>query len=251
MLVIDQVGYGERRSHPFHGPNDYSKPYRVSRQDYFFRYDSGVQLQLIGDSLMGWMVHDLRRGIDLLLAQQGADPKRVILLGAVAGGGDPAAVTAALDRRVTCCVPFNFGGPQPETSYPLPDDTDTTFNYLGGTYWDTTRGLRLGGRDDFPPWVIVASLAPRRLVHAHEFSWDRQRDPVWQRYRKVWGFYDAVDRLGFAHGKGLLKGNAAEASHCTNIGRFHRRTIHPLFARWFGIEVSEYSARASARNSSV
>ncbi len=149
-------------------------------------------------------------------------------------------------------MPFNFGGPQPETRYPLPEDAETSFNYLGGSYWDSTRGLRLGGRDDFPHWVIVASIAPRRLIHAHEFSWDKDRDPVWNRYQKVWGeFYNAGDNLGFAHGKGLLKLRPPEASHCGNIGAFHRRMIHPLFERWFGIKVmekDEYSARASPPN---
>jgi dienelactone hydrolase len=238
VLVIDQVGYGERHSHPFNSA--------TTRQDYFFRLDSGIQLQLLGDSLMGWFAWDLMRGVDLLLARPGTDPKRILILGAVAGGGDPAGVTAALDRRITCCVPFNFGGPQPETRYPLPADSETTFNYLGGTYWDSTRGLRLGGRDDFPHWVIVASIAPRYLIHGHEFSWDGEHDPVWKRYQRVWGdFYGAADHLGVAHGKGLLKGQPPEASHCTNIGKFHRKMIHPLFERWFNIKVTEadeYSA---------
>ena len=211
VLVIDQVGYGERRAHPFHRDEDYAKPYRTTRQDYYFRYDSGVQLQLLGDSLMGWMAWDLMRGVDLLLAREGIDPQRIILLGAVAGGGDPAAVTAALDRRIACCVPFNFGGPQPETRYPLPEDAERSFDLLGGTYWDSTRGLRLGGRDDFLHWVIVASTAPRRLIHAHEFSWDRDRDPVWKRYQQVWGqFYNAADNIGFAHGYGTLRQQAAQ-----------------------------------------
>ncbi len=81
---------------------------------------------------MGWMAWDLMRGVDLLLARPGIDPERIILLGAVAGGGDPAAVTAALDPRITAVVPFNFGGPQPETHYPLPDDAEDSFNYAGG-----------------------------------------------------------------------------------------------------------------------
>ncbi|MBY0521821.1 MAG: acetylxylan esterase [Gemmataceae bacterium] len=246
VLVIDQVGYGERRSHPFNSAEDYAKQYRTGRQDYFFRQDTGVQLQLMGDSLMGWMVWDLMRGVDLLLARDGIDPKRIAILGAVAGGGDPAGVTAALDRRIACCVPFNFGGPQPESRYPLPDDSETSFNYLGGSYWDSTRGLRLGGRDDFLHWVIVASTAPRRLIHAHEFSWDQEHDPVWKRYQKIWGeFYKDMDSLGFAHGTGTLKGRPPEASHCNNIGKIHRRLIHPLFERWFDIKVAEkdeYSA---------
>jgi len=242
-LVIDQVGYGERRSHPFHSDADYPKPYKTSRQDYYFRYDTGVQLQLLGDSLMGWMAWDLMRGVDVLLAGDGIDPKRIIILGAVAGGGDPAGVTAALDERITCCVPFNFGGPQPETKYPLPDDAETKFNYLLFTYWDSTRGLRLGASGDFPHWVITASIAPRYLIHGHEFSWDGERDPVWKRYQKVWGeFYGQADRVGVAHGKGILRLSAPAASHCTNIGEFHRRMIHPLFVKWFGIQAKEYSA---------
>lgn len=241
VLVIDQVGYGERRSHPFNKDSDYAKPYKVGRQDYYFRYDTGVQLQLMGDSLMGWMAWDLMRGVDLLLARDGIDAKRIALLGAVAGGGDPAGVTAALDPRITCCVPFNFGGPQPETKYPLPDDAETSFNYLLFTYWDSTRGLRLGGSEDFPHWVITASIAPRYLIHGHEFAYDKDRDPVWKRYQKVWGnFYKAADNVGIAHGKGGLKLRPPEGTHCNNIGEYHRRMIHPLFDKWFGIKAVEY-----------
>ena len=87
-----------------------------------------MQLHLVGESLMGWMAWDLMRGVDLLLARPGIDKDRVILLGAVAGGGDPAAVTAALDPRITAVVPFNFGGPQPE--YAVPDDPDAGFQLL-------------------------------------------------------------------------------------------------------------------------
>lgn len=242
VLVIDQVGYGERRAHPFSKDADYDKPYKVGRQDYYFRYDNGVQLQLLGDSLMGWFAWDYMRGVDLLLAREGVDAKRIAILGAVAGGGDPAGVTAALDPRITCCAPFNFGGPQPETKYPLPDDAETSFNYLLFTYWDSTRGLRLGASGDFPHWVITASIAPRHLIHGHEFAWDGQRDPVWKRYQKVWGdFYQAGERIGVAHGKGILKLRPPEASHCNHIGEFHRRMIHPLFDKWWGVKAQEYS----------
>jgi dienelactone hydrolase len=240
VLVIDQTGHGERRAHPFHRAEDFPKPFQVSRQDYRFRYDSGVQLHLLGDSLMGWMAWDWMRAVDLLLDRPGIDPRRIAILGAVAGGGDPAGVAAALDPRIAACAPFNFGGPQPESRFPLPDDAETRFNLLGGAYWESTRGLRLGGRDDFFPWVIVASTAPRPLIHAHEFAWDEARDPAWSRYRKIWGdFYGAADKLAAAHGKGTLKQQPPEASHCTNIGRFHRRMIHPAFARWFDIRVEE------------
>ena len=50
---------------------DYREPFRVGRQDYYFRYNVGLQLHLVGESLMGWMVWDLMRGVDVLLAAAG------------------------------------------------------------------------------------------------------------------------------------------------------------------------------------
>jgi len=139
VLVMDQLGHGERRLHPFVDAASFKGSFRVGRQDYYFRYNAGMQLHVIGDSLIGWMVWDLMRGVDLLLARPGIDKDRIILLGAVAGGGDPAAVTAALDRRIAAVVPFNFGGPQPETVYPLPADPEMAFNYAGSGSWESTR----------------------------------------------------------------------------------------------------------------
>ena len=244
VLAIDLYGYGERRLHPFRRDDKFAGGYRWSRQDYYHRYDNAVHLKLLGDSLMSWFVWDLRRGLDVVLAKVGADASRVIILGGVAGGGDPAAVTAALDERISACVPFNFGGPQPETQYPLPTDAATSFNYVGGSYWDMTRGLARSAADGFHQWLVVASIAPRRLIHAHEFSWDRQRDPVWKRYQKIYGdFYQQPEHLSYAHGKGLLRGPSAKASHCTTIGRFHRQLIHSAFKRWFQIDADEYSQR--------
>jgi dienelactone hydrolase len=246
VLAPDHLGHGERRQHPFVTAADYNGSFQLGRQDYYFRYDTSLQLYLVGETLMGWMVHDLMTGVDQLLAQPGIDPKRIMLLGSVAGGGDPAAVTAALDERIACVAPFNFGGPQPETRYPLPDDAETTFNYAGGGSWESTRNLYRSAADGFLPWAIVGSIAPRHLIHAHEFSWDREHDPVWQRYAKIWNLYGVSERLGFAHGQGTLTGQNPPGSHCNNIGAVQRRQIHEAFRTWFGIDVkpeNEFSAR--------
>jgi len=248
-LVIDQLGHGERGDHPFRSERDYKKKnsgYRWWRQDYYYRFDLNTQLELVGESLMGWMAWDLMRGVDLLLARPGIDPNKILLLGAVAGGGDPAGVTAALDRRIDAVVPFNFGGPQPETRYPLPADAELRFNYLGGAYWESTRNLRRTGVDGFFHWIIVGSVAPRALVYAHEFAWDKERDPVWKRLNKIYEFYGAGDKIDYTRGSGSVKGRAPESTHCTNIGRHHRQRIHLAFNRWFGIQVTpedEYSMR--------
>lgn len=228
VLVIDQLSYGERRQHP-HGP----------RQDYRFRYINGAKLHLVGESLMGWMVHDTRCALELLLRRGDIDRQRVVLIGAVAGGGDPAAVVAALDARVTCAAPFNFGGPQPESPYPLPEDAEKSFNYMGWGYWESTRSLRLSARDGFLPWVIVGAIAPRGLIYAHEFSWDRERDPVWQRLQRIYAWYGAEDRLGFAHGAGLVTGHPPEATHCNNVGPVHRRMIYAELRKILGLSPPE------------
>jgi hypothetical protein len=97
VLVLELINHGERRQHAFRTEADYPRAFRVGRQDYYFRYNTGARLSLVGERLMGWMVWDLMRGLDMLLSRPVIDKDRVILLGSVAGGGDPAAVTAALD----------------------------------------------------------------------------------------------------------------------------------------------------------
>jgi dienelactone hydrolase len=214
------LGHGERRQHGFRTERDHDRPFRVGRQDYFFRYNLGIQLHLIGESLIGWMARDLVRGVDLLLARPGVDPERIVLVGAVAGGGDAAAVAAALDDRIGVVVPFGFG--------PARD-------LVGGGSWESTRNLRLSARDGFAPWVLLGSVAPRRLVYAHEFDWDAERDPVWPRLRSVFSWYDRPRHLASVHGRGGVRGPAPENTHCTNVGRVHRRLLDAHLERWLEI----------------
>jgi dienelactone hydrolase len=248
VLVMDQLGHGERRQHPFVDADSYPHKFRVGRQDYYFRYNVGNQLHLIGESQIGWMVWDLMRGVDLLVAEPGVDKDKIILLGSVAGGGDPTAVTAALDPRISTVVPFNFGGPQPETAYPLAEDAENSFNYAGGGSWESTRNLRLAARDGFQPWVIVGASAPRRLIYAHEFAWDRDRDPVWKRLEKIYDLYEVRDRLAAAPGRGKI-GVKGDSTECNNIGPDHRKLMHPLFKRWFDMPApaEEYRKRLTAK----
>ncbi len=245
VLIPDQLGHNERRQHPFVDDKSFPQPFKVGRQDYYFRYNLGVQLHLVGESLIGWMANDMIAGVTLVLKQPNVDPARIILLGSVAGGGDPAAVTAALDKRIQCLVPFNFGGPQPETRFPLPADADKTFDYMGSGSWESTRNLADSAPGGFLPWAIVASIAPRHLIHAHEFAWDGDCDPVWKRYKKIWSWYGADDKLAAAHGRGSVSGKAPDSTHCNNIGPEHRAMFHPLFKKWFGIDVpkEEYKKR--------
>jgi dienelactone hydrolase len=220
VFIMDLLGHGERRQHPFATPADYGGSFRVDRQDYYFRHVLGMQLNLIGESLMGWMVQDVRHGIDLLWANPQIDRDRIIVIGSVAGGGGLAAVVGALDDRVAAVVAFNFG-------------------HLAMGDWDSTRNLPDTAPLGLWPWVILASLAPRRLVYGREFSWDAQHDLTWKHLENMYALYGKRDALRSVHGSGRGSRHGPMDTHCTNIGPIHRRQLYPIFQEWFGIPVPE------------
>jgi dienelactone hydrolase len=201
-----------------------------------------MQLHLIGESLIGWMVWDLMRGVDLLLSRPGVDPARIILIGSVAGGGDPAAVAAALDRRIAAVVPFGFGRGRKVSA-----DSNVEVDFVGSGSWESTRNLRLSARDGFAPWVILGAVAERRLIYAHEFAWDAEDDPAWKRIVKIYDLYGASDRRAAIHGSGGVTGHSSQDTHCNNVGPVHRRQIYPLLERWFDIPAPVEECRVRRR----
>ena len=206
VLIMDQIGHGERLQN-----------YPWNREAYHSRYIMGIQLYLAGESLLKWMVWDVMRGIDLLLERKDVNPEQIILLGAVAAGGEPAAVTAALDKRVAAVAPFNFGLAEPEWGE-----------------WESTRCLRRSLIDHFFPWIISASVAPRHLFYANEMGWEHYKDdPAWAHDQKVFALYDLPENLDKAFGFGDFPG----PGECSNIGPAQRQTLYPALKRWFGIPI--------------
>lgn len=223
VLVMDQLCAGERSQ---------SQPW--PRESYYGRYALGNQLLLAGESLMKWMVWDMMRGIDFLLEQPEIDPKRIILLGAVAGGGDPAAVTAAVDPRVAAVIPFNFGEAGPEEHYTEgPRGYDSETAWPGWGEWETSRCLPRSSVDQFFPWLICASVAPRPFLFSFEISWpeDVEHEPIWARYKKVFELYGARDNLREVHGFGPYPG----PGEVTNVGTLLRQRIDPILQQWLHV----------------
>ncbi|MGI8962452.1 MAG: alpha/beta hydrolase [Bryobacteraceae bacterium] len=225
VLIMDQLGAGERLQ---------SQPWL--REGYYARYALGIQLYLAGDSLIKWMVWDLMRGIDLILERPYIDPNRIVMLGAVAGGGDPAAVTAALDDRIAAILPFNFGEAGPEEHYtmgPRPYDFDTADPGWGE--WESSRCLRDSIVGQFFPWFICSSVAPRSFVFSFELSWPRgiEQEPAWPRYEKVFELYGKKNNLDQVDGFGSFPG----PGEVENVGENHRKKIYPILNRWLGVPI--------------
>ncbi len=222
VLIPDQIGAGERIQN-----------YPWNREPYHSRYIMGMQLHLIGESLIKWMVWDTMRGVDLLLEQKDIDKGQIVLIGAVAAGGDPAAVTAALDPRIAAVVPFNFGEASPENTRFFPEKNRWPLELAdpGWGAWETTRNLRGSIMGQFLPWLICASVAPRRFAYSFELGWKVEDMPAWARYQKVFELYKAKENLSEAHGFGPYPG----PGECTNIGPTQRKSLYPTLTRWFGI----------------
>ncbi len=225
VLIMDQIGHGERIQN-----------YPWNREGYHSRYVMGMQFYVAGESLIQWMVWDVMRGVDLLLERKDVNPDQIILLGAVAAGGDPAAVAAALDPRIAAVAPFNFGEATPRAQRPgsvARDELALELASPGSGSWETTRNLRRSIVDQFFPWMICASVAPRKLIYSYEMGWEVERQPAWARYTKVFGLYGAMDHLDESHGFGTFPG----PGECANIGPSQRQTLYPELKRWFGIPI--------------
>ena len=208
VLVIERLASGERTE---------TLPWY--RQNYQSEYLTELQLDLVGQSRMGWMAWDAIRAVDLFYELGNIDTDRIILIGSVAGGGIPAALAAAFDDRIDAVIPFNFGRVY---------------------WWDW--GIRGSLANRITPWFMYNLAAPRKFIYAHEFSWEGEEGPeypevwvpAWPRYRKVYELYDAQANLATTQGTGLLRVQAT-AGDCWSVGPVQREPVYHVLERWFGI----------------
>lgn len=210
VLIPERLGFGERiETTPWY------------RQAYASRFTFRQQLGLAGESFTGWMAWDLIRAVDLLAERPEIDRERIVMIGAVAGGAEPAAIAAALDERIRALVPFNYDHGHFRLDADLPGEFP---NELSMSF-------------------VTASVAPRYYVRASEFGREGAEQPdfpnlwvdAWERSRRIWGLYGAEDRLAAIQGYGLIRLSMERVSHCFSVGPQQRAELYPLLNRWFGI----------------
>jgi len=209
VLILESLGYGERvEVNPW-----YRQPYHSESQ-------LELQLNLIGQSRLGWIAWDVMRSVDLLCERGNIDPEKLILIGSVTwGGGRPASIAGLLDKRFAAVIPFNWGR----------------------VYWESY-GIRRSVIDHITPWITCAAIAPRKFVYAHEFSWEGEEGhalpsisvPAWPRYNKVYHLYGAENNLKSAQGKGILR-VPETMGDCYSLGAVQRKPLYHILNEWFDI----------------
>lgn len=210
VLIIERPGYGERTE---------TTPWY--RQGVGSRFNFTRQLFLVGESYSGWSAWDVVRSVDFLHERPEIDKTRIILLGSVAGGGEIAGVAAALDPRIAAVAPYNYDQGHVRVHGDSPG--------------------QIAGQ--FSPWLVAASVAPRKFIRAFEFGWEGAEEPdfpnLWVdgmlRSQKVWGFYNALDNLASSQAYGLIRLSMERVSHSFSIGPQQREELYPLLQRWFNI----------------
>jgi len=210
VLIPERLGFGERVE---------TTPW--NRQAYASRFTFRQQLGLIGDSFIGWMAWDLIRAVDVLQETPDIDRNRIIMIGAVAGGNEPAAVAAALDERIAAVIPYNYDHGRVRLDADFPGELTGQINMS----------------------FVTASVAPRRYVRAFEFGWEGAAEPdypdlwvdAWERGKKIWELYGAQDNLATIQAYGLIRLSIERVSHCFSVGPQQRAELHPILLRWFGI----------------
>jgi cephalosporin-C deacetylase-like acetyl esterase len=174
----------------------------------------GNQLTLAGEEITGWAITDIISTVDYLLERKDVDHEKIAVIGGVAGGGDIASLSGALDERISVTIPFNFSNNQPITGW-----------------YDLTRSFPLSHYYGMTAWIISALVAPRQLIDAQEFAWDENRIKEFDHFKKIYGYFDASENLDFAHGD--------KNTHASSFLPLHRVGVYKILNKWWDLHLPE------------
>lgn len=174
----------------------------------------GHQLTLTGEEITGWAITDIISTVDYLFERKDIDFEKIAVIGGVAGGGDIAALSGALDERITVTIPFNFSTNSP----------------INGWY-DLTRSFPSSHYHGMTPWIISALVAPRKLIEAEEFAWTVERIKGYDRFTFIYELFESKDNLAFVHGD--------KNTHASSFLPLHRVGVYKIINKWWGLKLPE------------
>lgn len=172
----------------------------------------GHQLTLVGEEITGWALTDIISTVDYLYERKDVDISKIAVIGGVAGGGDIAALSGAIDERITVTIPFNFSSNNP----------------IGGWY-DLTRSFPLSHYFGMTHWIVSSLIAPRKLIDAQEFAWTEDREKEFQHFAKIYDFYQVKDSLAKVHGD--------TNTHASSFLSLHRVGVYHILNNWWGLQL--------------
>lgn len=174
----------------------------------------GHQLTLVGEEITGWAIVDIVSTVDYLLERKDIDTSKIAVIGGVAGGGDIAGLSGALDERITVTIPFNYSSNNP----------------ISGWY-DLTRSMPNSHFYGITPWLISALVAPRQLISAEEFDWNESKILGYEKFNAVYEYYNAKENLAKVHGD--------KNTHASSFLPLHRVQVYKILNNWWGLKLPE------------
>jgi hypothetical protein len=174
----------------------------------------GHQLNLVGEEITGWAFIDIVSTVDYLLERKDIDSSKIGVIGGVAGGGDIAGLSGALDERITVTIPFNYSANNP----------------IGGWY-DLTRSMPNSHFYGITPWLISALVAPRQLISAEEFDWNESKVLGYEKFGAVYDYYNAKENLAKIHGD--------KNTHASSFLALHRVQVYKILNNWWSLKLPE------------
>src|SRR5882757_1108685 len=152
-------------------------------------HDYTAQLDLVGNSAVGFFYLSMRRGLDLLASLPQADPARLGVTG-LSGGGWQTLFLSSLDERVAVAVEVAGFGAQ-QSNLIRPEDTDEVEESPS----DFTVN------EDYPFLVALRAPRPTLLIHNGEddccFRADLVKPYIYEQIKPFYKLYGAEAALGW------------------------------------------------------
>lgn len=207
VLLVDPIGQGER--HYFDAKGEDGKLLvGTPVQNHMY---TALPLNLIGKSLMSFMVYELTRALDYLLTLDFIDKDKIGLTGN-SGGGTQTCMTMLIDDRFACAMPCCYTSGRVE--YAKTGQPQDSEQIAYGLIEDKVN------YDDF-----ITGLAPKpvRIGAARfDFFCVEGAERTYEKAKKIYSLYGKEDNLSFTVANHV---HGVKADMLSNIVNFFRHVL--------------------------